>query len=89
MKKLMLLILTMGGLTASVQAAVTSFTDTYNFGTQGVIWDAQSHSWAECVIGSNSTIDWSHQLPSDMDIAQIVSADLTIQGQGIDNILCD
>lgn len=89
MKNLMLLILTMGGLAASVQAAPTCFTDTYNFGTQGVIWDAQSHSWADRVVGSRTTVDWSHQLPVGLDITQLISADLTITGQGIDNILCD
>jgi hypothetical protein len=89
MKNRMLLILIMGGLAASVQAAPTCFTDTYNFGTQGVIWDSQSRSWAERVVGSGSTVDWSHQLPVGLDITQIISADLTITGQGIDNILCD
>jgi hypothetical protein len=89
MRKRMLLILIMGGLAASVLAAPTCFTDTYNFGTQGVIWDAQSRSWAECVVGSKTTVDWSHQLPVGLDITQLISADLTITGQGIDNILCD
>jgi hypothetical protein len=87
MRKLMLVIL-MGGLAASVMAAPTCFTDTYKFGNEGLIWDSQSHSWAECVIGSNTTVDWSHQLPAGLDISNVISADLTITGQGVDNILC-
>jgi hypothetical protein len=88
MKKLMLVIL-MGGLMASVQSAPTIYTDTYNFGDDGLIWDAQNHSWADLLVGSNQTVDWSHQLPVDLDLMEVTSADLTISGQGIDNILCD
>jgi hypothetical protein len=88
MKKLMLVIL-MSGLAVWVQSAPTCFTDTYNFGTKGLIWDAQAHSWAACLVGSNPTVDWSHQLPVGLDISQVASASLTITGHGIDNILCD
>ena len=47
MRNLMLKILILGGLAASVQSAPTYFTDTYNFGTEGIIWDSQNQSWAE------------------------------------------
>lgn len=89
MKKQMLIILIMGGFAASVQSAPTYFTDTYDFGKEGVIWDAKNHSWAEFIVGSSPTVDWSHQLPVGLDIGQVFSADLTITGQGVDNILCD
>lgn len=79
----------MGVLTAMVQSAPTSFTDTHNFGSEGLIWDAKSRSWAECLVGSNPTVNWSHNLPDAVDISRLVCADLTITGRGIDNILCN
>jgi hypothetical protein len=70
-------------------AAPTTYTSTYNFGCDGLIWDAQSNSWAEWLIGSNPTVAWSHQLPDYVISSQLLSADLTIGGVGIENILCD
>jgi hypothetical protein len=82
-------VMLMGGFAASALSAPTYYTDTYNFGKEGLIWDAQNNSLAQRVVGSNSTVNWSHQLPVGLDISQLVSADLTIAGQGIDNVLCD
>jgi hypothetical protein len=88
MKKWLLAIL-VGGITAFAWSAPTYYTDTYNFGKEGVIWDAQDQSWAERLVGSNPTVNWSHQLPANLDISKLICADLTITGQGISNALCD
>jgi hypothetical protein len=72
-----------------VYAAPTTYTSTHSFGCEGVIWDSANNSWAEWLIGSNPTAEWSHQLPDSVISSQLLNADLTIKGQGIENILCD
>ena len=63
--------------------------DVYKFGCEGIIWDAQG--WAEWIIEDNSTVQWDHQLPlpNGMDMSDVLSASLTIEGIGIDNIFGD
>jgi len=82
-----LILLAMMALSGVVLAAGTTFTSTYDFGNKGLIWDSQSHSWAEWLIGSNPTVAWSHELP--VYGASLKTASLTISGTGIDNVLCD
>jgi len=72
-----------------VYAAPTTYTSTYLFGNEGVIWDSANNSWAEWLIGSNPSADWSHQLPDSVISSQLLNADLTITGRGIKNVLCD
>ena len=72
-----------------VYAAPTTYTSTHYFGCEGIIWDSANNSWAEWLIGSNPTLEWSHQVPDSVISSQMLSADLTIKGQGIDNVLCD
>jgi hypothetical protein len=88
MKKWLLAIL-VGGIMVSARAAPSYFTDTYHFGKEGVIWDAQDHSLAEWLVGSNPTVNWSHKLPANLDMSQLTYANLTITGRGINNALCD
>lgn len=84
-----LVVLAMMACSMAVFAAPTAYTSSYNFGSNGLIWDAQSQSWAEWLVGSNPTVAWSNQLPDYVISSQVLSADLTIRGVGIDNILCD
>jgi hypothetical protein len=85
----MFIVLTMMVCSGIALAAPTTYTSTYNFGNNGLIWDSQSNSWAEWLIGSNPTIAWSHPLPDYVISSQLLSANLTISGVGIDNVLCD
>jgi hypothetical protein len=85
----MLVIMALLVCSSIVLAAPTTYTSTYNFGCEGLIWDADNGSWAEWLVGSNPTVAWSHQLPDYVVSSQILSADLTIYGTGINNVLCD
>jgi hypothetical protein len=84
-----MLILAMVACSGIVFAVPTTYTSTNAFGCEGLIWDSQSHSWAEWLIGSNPTVVWSHTLDDSVLSSQLLAANLTIRGQGIDNILCD
>jgi hypothetical protein len=84
-----MIILAMMACGSLVFAAPTTYTSTNTFGDEGLIWDSQSNSWAEWLVGSNPTVAWSHTLPDSVLSSQLLSANLTIRGQGIDNVLCD
>jgi hypothetical protein len=84
-----MIVLAMVACSSIVFAVPTTYTSTNTFGNEGLIWDSQSHSWAEWLIGHNPTVAWSHALPGSVLSSQLLAADLTIRGQGINNILCD
>jgi hypothetical protein len=84
-----MIVLAMVACSSIVFAAPTTYTSTYDFGSEGLIWDSDSHSWAEWLVGHNPTVVWSHQLPDYVISSQLSSAELTISGVGIDNVLCD
>jgi hypothetical protein len=85
MKLVVLAILAGSGILFAVP---TTYTSTYNFGNEGLIWDSANNSWADWLVGSNPTLEWSHQLP-DYVVFPLDTATLTISGVGINNVLCD
>lgn len=64
--------------------AAETFTDIYNFGSDGILWDVESNSWKD-----NSSVSWTHYTQGFDSSTQIAQATLTIKGHGIDNVWWD
>jgi len=71
------------GVVALPCMAAETFTDTYNFGTDGILWDSESDCWTD-----NSSVSWAHYIEG-LEDCQITQATLTIEGSGIDNVWWD
>lgn len=61
-----------------------TFTDVYNFGCEGILWDYESNCWTD-----NSSVEWLHTLEGLTESMEITSATLTIDGCGIENVWWD
>lgn len=72
---------------ALAAAAPSTYTNVYEFGSEGVIWDAEG--WAESFYGDRPEVQWNHSISSDVALVNITSASLTIDGWGVDNLLGD
>lgn len=64
--------------------AAQTFTDTHDFGCEGLIRDFESRKLTD-----NLYVDWTHTLPGFDGRCSITEATLTINGRGIDNICWD
>lgn len=71
-------------LVVGLTSAAATFTDTHNFGSEGLLWDYESQRWSD-----NRSVRWTHTLAGFDSSCSITEATLTLEGCGIDNVSWD
>ena len=77
LKQIVLIVLTVAG---SAGAAET-FTDNFDFGSDGLLWKYESQAWTD-----NQSVTWIHTLAGFDSSATITRATLPITASGTDNV---